>query len=56
MVEVTKEIMLDYYNKDSSFKSYVDKHCSHYDHTLDEALENALVREAYYYYLHRLPD
>lgn len=36
------------YNPD--FREYVDKHCKHYNLTVEEALRQAIVRQAYLYY------
>lgn len=36
------------YNQD--FREYVDKHCKRYNLTVDEALSQAIVRQAYLYY------
>lgn len=36
------------YNQD--FREYVDKHCKRYNLTVEEALWQAIVRQAYLYY------
>lgn len=44
------ETMKDYYNENADFKAYVDKYARDYKLSVEEALESALVREAYEYY------
>lgn len=42
--------MEDYYNTNPDFKRYVDRHCTQYGCTVEEALREELVRQVYLYY------
>lgn len=44
------ETMKEYYNENADFKAYVDKYARDYKLSVEEALESALVRQAYEYY------
>lgn len=44
--------MEELYYGNSEFKRYVDKYCSDYGYTRDEALGHALVREVVKEYMH----
>lgn len=40
----------EYYKENADFKAYVDKYARDYKLSVEEALESALVRQAYEYY------
>lgn len=42
--------MKEYYNTNSDFKRYVDRHCKQYECTVDEALTHEIVRQVYIFY------
>ena len=42
--------MRDFYNSNSDFRDYVEKYRKDHELTVDEALQNAQVREAANYY------
>lgn len=38
------------YRYNTAFREYVDKHCKRHNLTVEEALRQAIVRQAYLYY------
>ena len=47
----TQEDYRNYYDTNSDFKRYVDRHCNEFNLTVEEALQHALVKETAKYYL-----
>lgn len=42
--------MEEFYKNNTDFKRFVDRHCSLYGLTLEEALAQELVKQVYIYY------
>ncbi len=43
--------MEEFYKENEYFKKYVNSYCSKYNCTLQKALQHAIVKQMYFYYL-----